>query len=61
MKEDKIITADGPKEAEAKMNKYAQQGRVVKAVTTWKSLSVHFMITLEKDKDESVRIRERKN
>lgn len=49
MKEYKVITADSPKEAEAKMNKYVQKG--FKSVTNWQSMFVHFMITLEKEKE----------
>lgn len=55
MKEYKVITAKTPKDSEELMNKYAKNGWIVKAVTFMNTgLSIRIMITLEKDKNESI-------
>lgn len=55
LKEYKVITAKTPKDSEELMNKYAKNGWIVKAVTFMNTgLSIRIMITLEKDKNESI-------
>ena len=50
MKQYKVIVVKSPEDAEQEMNRFAQQGWEVKAVTFWETaMSYRLVITFERD------------